>query len=133
MKKYRSLFSDLSSKTETQLRGNTPINVIQEEITDSLVSMMKEFCESAHLTLGKPPCLYSIFIGGSVGRGEASLHSDIEYGIVIERKDIPIDYFHKFSQHVANLLEEVGTECDENFRYCYVLISPSKFILVLHI
>ncbi len=50
-----------------------------------------------------------------MGRGEASLHSDIEFGIIVESKAVSMEWFAKMSQYICSKLEEIGIECDENF------------------
>ena len=93
----------------------------QREITETFISIFRDIAQAVETRLGKAPCRYAIFVGGSVGRRETSVYSDVEFGIVVESKE-NIEYFQNLGSSIATHLDEVGIECDENFRFETVLL-----------
>jgi signal-transduction protein with cAMP-binding, CBS, and nucleotidyltransferase domain len=108
-----SLLESLKASLQSTTKN---VDEIQAEITEAFTSILKDITLGIETQLGKSPCNYAIFAGGSVGRRETSMYSDVEFGIIVEKKD-NIDYFLNLGSRVATHLDEIGIECDENFRF----------------
>lgn len=47
---------------------STPFKHLQREISDMFLSLLRDCAADVEFSLGKPPCRYSIFAGGSIAR-----------------------------------------------------------------
>jgi hypothetical protein len=112
---YINMLHNLRTRSESALQDDSlPLRTIQEDIAGTFVEILRGCVEDGMAKMDKAPCSFAVFVGGSIGRGEASLYSDVEFGIIVEAKS-SMDWFLKLSQHIASLLEDTGIECDENF------------------
>lgn len=82
------------------------------ELHDAVMSQAAALCEQQCMEegLGSPPASYAFVAFGSAGRGEQTLWSDQDNGIIIGASADPDaeSYFNQFGPRLARILEMVG-------------------------
>ncbi|WP_249435862.1 DUF294 nucleotidyltransferase-like domain-containing protein [Paenibacillus sp. Marseille-Q4541] len=112
-----------SLKTARMKRQEELQNVIEEiplldwyqlvnELHDAVAQKAIELTEGQMLEdgFGHPPVSYAFIVFGSSGRGEATLWSDQDNGMIISDEDHPEKewFFTEFGIRLSNMLESVG-------------------------
>ncbi|WP_334073336.1 MULTISPECIES: DUF294 nucleotidyltransferase-like domain-containing protein [Paenibacillus] len=109
-----------SARMEEQLRlheGFTTTNIgvwnrLVGELHDAVMSRAAEICERQLVEegFGSPPASYGFIAFGSAGRGEQTLWSDQDNGLVIGQSGDPAakDYFDIFGPRLSHILEQSG-------------------------
>jgi hypothetical protein len=85
---------------------------MQRLISERLRGMAENVFDSAVTTLGKPPMPFTVLGLGSTARGEASPYSDLEFGILLQRKPSEAEqgYFLELSERVRDQMAAVGEQ-----------------------
>lgn len=98
---YRDHLSKLRKNIANEIWNGSSEQMpeILKTITSSFVQLTSEMITDCIRQLGSPPCLYTIVSMGSMSRQEASLFSDLEFAILID-KDSPNhrEYFRKLTR-----------------------------------
>ncbi|MBA8667813.1 tetratricopeptide repeat protein [Holosporaceae bacterium 'Namur'] len=109
-KVYINRLVSIRRKTSTSLERNdeTAKNLLKE-ITKDLSSILSDILRDSLRIIGNPPCQYSVVGLGSMSREEMSPYSDIEFAILVEKKDKKIEeYFIKLSKLIELKVISLG-------------------------
>lgn len=80
------------------------------EVHDALINRAIELARAELMqVLGEPPCDYAFLLFGSGGRGEQTLWSDQDNGLIYgERTEVAEIYFRHLAERIASMLRTAG-------------------------
>lgn len=115
---------------------------VAKAITVDTKKFMQKIIDEEVKKLGKPPCKYSVITLGSMARQECGPVTDLEIGILYDKKDVAsYKYFSELSQNISDRLfllgehpdiGQKGLRMDEadnappHLRYAYRNITPEQ-------
>jgi predicted nucleotidyltransferase len=89
--------------------SNPALFDIYHEISVAREALLKQIIADALEVVGTPLCKFALVAYGSTARKEATPHSDIEFGIIVEKNSPEIqDYFEKLAAVVIYKLIDLG-------------------------
>lgn len=112
MKSYEQLKEWRERNINAVSSDHHKLNEFHDELMKNTVKIALEKVESEW---GKPPTHFAFFVMGSAGRGEQSVWSDQDHGIIYEATAGFQDYFLTLGREITKGLTIVGYEqCDGN-------------------
>jgi hypothetical protein len=106
-KKHFDLIQAEDAKTKPDFVG------VAKLITADTKNYMQNIIDQEIKKLGKPPCKHSFVTLGSMAREECGPVTDLEIGILYDKKDIEsYQYFAKLSQNISDRLFLLGEHPD---------------------
>jgi CBS domain-containing protein len=110
---YREILNNKEQQLAAVSKDPIKLGELHEE---TLKSVLHVAIANIALLHGPPPSSFSFFVMGSAARGEQSIWSDQDHGIIYEEQNGHLmDYFYKLGQEISKGLFTVGYEyCDGN-------------------
>ncbi len=62
---FKEQLAELSARVESKVKSNAKVANLQQDISTVMLSILKGCAEDGQQMLGKAPCLYAVFVGGS--------------------------------------------------------------------